>query len=63
MKRLFLSLGLVVLAALTAACSSTAAQPPASAGPVDPNAPGHRRPGQRLLARRRSTSRPTRRSA
>ena len=39
MKRLFLALGLVVLAALTAACSSTAAQPPASAGPVDPNAP------------------------
>ena len=39
MKRLFLSLGLVVLAAITAACSSTAAQPPASAGPVDPNAP------------------------
>ena len=39
MKRLFLSLGLVVLAALTVACSSTAAQPPASAGPVDPDAP------------------------
>ena len=39
MKRLFLALGLVVLAAFTAACSSTAAQPPASAGPVDPNAP------------------------
>ena len=39
MKRLFLALGLVVLAALTAACSSSAAQPPASAGPVDPNAP------------------------
>ena len=39
MKRLFLSLGLVVLAAVTAACSSSAAQPPASAGPVDPNAP------------------------
>jgi plastocyanin len=39
MKRLFLALGLVVLAALTAACSPTAAQPPASAGPVDPNAP------------------------
>jgi len=39
MKRLFLALGLVVLAAFTAACSSTSAQPPASAGPVDPNAP------------------------
>ena len=39
MKRLFLSLALVVLAALTAACSSAAAEPPASAGPVDPNAP------------------------
>ena len=39
MKRLILSLGLVVLTAVTAACSSTAAQPPASAGPVDPNAP------------------------
>jgi plastocyanin len=39
MKRLFLALGLVVLAAVTAACSSSAAQPPASAGPVDPNAP------------------------
>ena len=39
MKRLFLTLGLVVLAALTAACSTSAAQPPASAGPVDPDAP------------------------
>ena len=39
MKRLILSLGLVVLAAVTVACSSGAAQPPASAGPVDPNAP------------------------
>ena len=39
MKRLFLSLALVVLAVLTAACSSAAAEPPASAGPVDPNAP------------------------
>jgi plastocyanin len=39
MKRLFLSLALVVLAALTAACSSAAAEPPASVGPVDPNAP------------------------
>ena len=40
MKRLFLSLGLVVLAAVTAACSgsgsSVSQQPPAS---VDPNAP------------------------
>src|SRR5262245_14775940 len=39
MKRLFLSLGFVVLAAVTAACSSSSAQPPASAGPVDPDAP------------------------
>ena len=39
MKRLFLSLGLVVLAAVTVACSAGAAQPPASSGPVDPNAP------------------------
>ena len=39
MKRLFLSLGLVVLAAVTVACSGGAAQPPASSGPVDPNAP------------------------
>ena len=40
MKRLFLALGLVVLAALTAACSGSGSsgsqQPPAS---VDPNAP------------------------
>jgi plastocyanin len=40
MKRLFLGLGLVVLAAVTAACSASASsgsqQPPAS---VDPNAP------------------------
>lgn len=40
MKRLTLTLGFVVLAAVTAACSSTSgANPPASAGPVDPNAP------------------------
>jgi plastocyanin len=38
MKRLFLSLGLVVLAAASVACSGSAAAP-ASAGPVDPNAP------------------------
>ena len=39
MKRLTLSLGLLVLAAITAACSSTSGANPASAGPVDPNAP------------------------
>jgi len=39
MKRLILSLGLVVLAAVTAACSGSASQAPASSGPVDPNAP------------------------
>jgi plastocyanin len=40
MKRLTLGLGLLVLAATTAACSPTAgATPPASVGPVDPNAP------------------------
>jgi plastocyanin len=39
MKRLFLSLGLVVLAAVTVACSGGATGAPASAGPVDPNAP------------------------
>ena len=39
MKRLFLSLCLVVLAAITVACSGAAADNPASAGPVDPNAP------------------------
>jgi plastocyanin len=39
MKRLLLSLGLVVLAAVTVACSGAAAEPPASAGPIDPNAP------------------------
>jgi plastocyanin len=38
MKRLTLTLGLVVLAAVAAACSSAGAAPP-SAGPVDPNAP------------------------
>jgi plastocyanin len=40
MKRIVLSLGLFVLVAVSAACSSAAGgQPPASAGPVDPNAP------------------------
>lgn len=39
MKRLFLSFGLVALAAVIVACSGGAAQAPASAGPVDPNAP------------------------
>ena len=39
MKRLFLSLCLVVVAAITVACSGAAADNPASAGPVDPNAP------------------------
>ena len=39
MKRLILSLGLVVLAAVTVACSGSATQAPASSGPVDPNAP------------------------
>lgn len=40
MKRLTLTLGLLVLAAVTAACSSTSgANPTAPAGPVDPNAP------------------------
>jgi plastocyanin len=40
MKRFALTLGLLVLVAVSAACSSAAgAQPPASAGPVDPNAP------------------------
>ena len=38
MKRLFLTLGLVAIAALGAACSSAAAQPQPS-GPVDPNGP------------------------
>jgi plastocyanin len=39
MKRLLLSLGLVVLASVAVACSGSATQAPASAGPVDPNAP------------------------
>ena len=40
MKRLTLMLGLLVLAAVTAACSSTSGgNPPAPTGPVDPNAP------------------------
>ena len=39
MKRLTLTLGLVVLAAVTAACSSASANPSAPAGSVDPNAP------------------------
>ena len=40
MKRLTLALGLAVLAVVAAACStSTGANPTASAGPVDPNAP------------------------
>jgi plastocyanin len=38
MKRLTLTLGLVVLAAVTAACSSASANPSAPAGSVDPNA-------------------------
>ena len=38
MKSLILSLGLVSLVAITAACSSAAAQPKPS-GPVDPNGP------------------------
>jgi plastocyanin len=39
MKRSILTLGLLVLAVLTVACSSAAGAPPASAGPIDPNAP------------------------
>lgn len=39
MKRLITTLGLVALAAIAVACSGASAQPPASAGPVDPNAP------------------------
>jgi len=39
MKRLFLSLGLVALAAVTIACSGGTTPAPASSGPVDPNAP------------------------
>ena len=38
MKRLFLTLGLVAIAALGAACSSASALPQPS-GPVDPNGP------------------------
>jgi plastocyanin len=38
MKRILLALGLVALAAISAACSSATAQPTAS-GPVDPNGP------------------------
>ena len=38
MKRILLALGLVALAAVSAACSSAAAQPLPS-GPVDPNGP------------------------
>jgi plastocyanin len=38
MKRILLALGLVALAAISAACSSAAAQPTPS-GPVDPNGP------------------------
>lgn len=39
MKRLSLTIGLLVLVAITAACSSASGGQPASAGPVDPNAP------------------------
>ena len=41
MKRLVTTLGLAVLAAVAIGCSSATASapPPASAGPVDPNAP------------------------
>jgi plastocyanin len=40
MKRLVTTLGLAVLAAVAIGCSSTTGgQPPASAGPVDPDAP------------------------
>jgi plastocyanin len=38
MKRILLALGLVALAAISAACSSATAQPPVS-GSVDPNGP------------------------
>jgi plastocyanin len=38
MKRLFLALGLVVIAAMSAACASAAPAPSVS-GPVDPNGP------------------------
>jgi plastocyanin len=39
MKRLILALGLVALAAISAACSSSAAAQPQPSGPVDPNGP------------------------
>jgi plastocyanin len=39
MKRLILALGLVALAAISAACSSSAAAQPRPSGPVDPNGP------------------------
>ena len=39
MKRLILTLGLLVVAVVSIACSSAAGAPPASAGPIDPNAP------------------------
>ena len=39
MKRLLLAAGLVAIAALGAACSSSAAAQPVPAGPVDPSAP------------------------
>lgn len=39
MKRLTLTFGLVLVAIIAAACSSSTAAPPASQGPVDPNAP------------------------
>jgi plastocyanin len=39
MKRFSLTIGLLVLVAVTAACSSASGGQPASAGTVDPNAP------------------------
>lgn len=40
MKRFLLALGLVAIAAISAACSTASAQPqPAASGPVDPNGP------------------------
>jgi plastocyanin len=39
MKRSVLGLGLLVVIAISAACSSASGGQPASAGPVDPNAP------------------------
>ena len=49
MKRLVLTLGLLVLAVVAIACSpASGASPPASTGPVDPNAPVDRRQEQRL---------------